>query len=100
MKNNRLLWIDAVCINQNDTTEKSIQVTMMDIIYKRASRVLIYLGESDGPDTETVMDCFARRSSSRQLSLEIFTSFLESRPWFHRIWILQEVALAEHALAI
>jgi hypothetical protein len=94
------LWIDAVCINQTDDREKSIQVAMMDIIYRRANRVLIYLGESDGRDTTRVMKCFAWRFSSQHLGLKIFTSFLESRPWFNRIWVLQEVALAEHALAI
>jgi hypothetical protein len=46
------------------------------------------------------MKCCAWRFSSQHLSLKIFTSFLESRPWFNRILILQEVALAEHALAI
>ena len=32
----RTLWIDAVCINQNDLQEKSHQVGMMDLIYERA----------------------------------------------------------------
>ncbi|KAH7381210.1 heterokaryon incompatibility protein-domain-containing protein [Phaeosphaeria sp. MPI-PUGE-AT-0046c] len=38
------LWVDAVCINQNDIEEKSKQVAMMGTIYKDCSRVRIWLG--------------------------------------------------------
>lgn len=38
------IWIDAVCMNQADSEEKSWQVQMMDDIYSRACRTLIYLG--------------------------------------------------------
>ena len=41
----RLLWIDAICINQSDVDEKSWQVQMMAEIYQNADRVLIWLGE-------------------------------------------------------
>ena len=41
----RFLWIDAVCINQTNLTEKSQQVAMMAKIYAMASNVLIWLGE-------------------------------------------------------
>ncbi|KAI5924498.1 heterokaryon incompatibility protein-domain-containing protein [Camillea tinctor] len=39
-----LLWVDAVCINQNDEKEKSWQVQMMREIYKKASEVHAWLG--------------------------------------------------------
>lgn len=45
----RALWIDAVCINQDDDDEKSIQVAMMAKIYTLASQVAVWLGE-DSPD--------------------------------------------------
>ncbi|KAK0644079.1 heterokaryon incompatibility protein-domain-containing protein [Cercophora newfieldiana] len=38
------LWIDALCIDQENTHEKSLQVGFMDVIYGRAERVLIWLG--------------------------------------------------------
>lgn len=47
----RTLWIDAVCINQEDVEERSSQVRMMTTIYKKASTVLMWLGE-DIPETE------------------------------------------------
>ncbi len=51
----RVLWIDAVCINQDDIQERSQQVAMMGDIYKQASRVLTWIGEPSPPkdiDTE------------------------------------------------
>ena len=41
----RTLWIDAVCINQSDLTERSQQVTLMGNIYSNAIQGLVYLGE-------------------------------------------------------
>jgi hypothetical protein len=50
------LWVDAICINQQDTDEKTQQVRQMTDIYRRASQVLIWLGpEADGSDQ--VIDC-------------------------------------------
>lgn len=43
----RVLWVDAVCINQADNDEKGQQVKLMGSIYSRARRVLIYLGKGD-----------------------------------------------------
>ena len=42
----RVLWVDAICINQDDNAEKSHQVNIMGSIYRRAERVLIWLGPS------------------------------------------------------
>ncbi|KAE9369094.1 HET-domain-containing protein [Stipitochalara longipes BDJ] len=43
------IWIDAVCINQFDPEEKSHQIPLMEEIYRKASNVLIWLGnESEG----------------------------------------------------
>ncbi|KAF4637478.1 hypothetical protein G7Y89_g576 [Cudoniella acicularis] len=40
----RYVWADALCINQDDTNERSKQVRLMRFIYKHASQVLIWLG--------------------------------------------------------
>ncbi|PSN60768.1 heterokaryon incompatibility protein [Corynespora cassiicola Philippines] len=45
--NTKLLWIDQICINQADPTEKAKQVAMMAKIYKSAARVLVWLGPAD-----------------------------------------------------
>ncbi|RYP68488.1 hypothetical protein DL771_006640 [Monosporascus sp. 5C6A] len=41
------LWIDALCINQQDERERNQQVAIMGDIYRRAERVLIWLGDGD-----------------------------------------------------
>ncbi|KAK7718933.1 hypothetical protein SLS63_010346 [Diaporthe eres] len=43
----RLIWADALCINQEDTAERSAQVRMMGDIYARAANTFIWLGEED-----------------------------------------------------
>ena len=47
----RRLWVDAISINQNDTAERSSQVAMMGTIFGSASRVRVWLGESEPADT-------------------------------------------------
>ncbi|KAK4458385.1 heterokaryon incompatibility protein-domain-containing protein [Cladorrhinum samala] len=42
----RVLWVDAICINQDDVAEKNIQVPLMSTIYSTASRVVVWLGPS------------------------------------------------------
>lgn len=41
----RVMWIDAVCINQNDIQERGHQVQQMGDIYQCAARVVVWLGE-------------------------------------------------------
>lgn len=39
-----LLWIDAICINQSDNSEKSGQLLLMTDIYRQAKRTIVWLG--------------------------------------------------------
>src|SRR2546423_5198701 len=43
-KEGRQLWIDAICINQNDIAEKGRQIPKMGKIYEKAERVVVWLG--------------------------------------------------------
>jgi hypothetical protein len=43
----RILWIDAICINQKNDSERGYQVSLMKDIYRMASAVVIWLGEAD-----------------------------------------------------
>lgn len=49
----RILWIDAICINQDDLKERAQQVVQMRDIYSRANEVLICLGEASANVDET-----------------------------------------------
>jgi hypothetical protein len=51
----RVIWIDALCINQSDDEEKSWQVQLMREIYQRATYVCIWLGPADNTSDE-IMD--------------------------------------------
>lgn len=48
--NTRALWIDAICINQDDVAERTQQVGCMREIYQQAERVVVWLGESNDDD--------------------------------------------------
>ncbi|OCL11348.1 heterokaryon incompatibility, partial [Glonium stellatum] len=40
----RISWVDAICINQDDIQERNSQVRLMPAVYHQATRVLAYLG--------------------------------------------------------
>jgi hypothetical protein len=46
-KNNTRLWVDVICINHDDTWEKTSQVCLMDRIYSQATSVVIWLNNDD-----------------------------------------------------
>jgi hypothetical protein len=54
------MWVDAVCINQQDIEERNEQVTIMHQIYSRAEMVLIWLGR-DSSDDLPVLDPMMRK---------------------------------------
>jgi hypothetical protein len=50
----RTIWIDAVCINQSDSSEKNHQVPLMPDIYGAAKRVYIWLGNGTEDSDEAL----------------------------------------------
>jgi hypothetical protein len=117
----RTFWIDAVCINQGDEDEKSIQVAMMRNSYRKADGVVIWLGEvaDDTPGAwqllhhlAWVVGKAAPGDWAKPVSVEELGSLglppgaaseweaLEAifwRQWFTRVWIIQEISLARTA---
>ncbi|OAA63582.1 Heterokaryon incompatibility [Niveomyces insectorum RCEF 264] len=55
------IWIDAVCINQDDVAEKEHQITLMGDIYAQSDTTFVWLGESSGA-TDSAMDLLGRRA--------------------------------------
>lgn len=146
----RVVWIDALCINQEDLDERSHQVLLMKDVFSLAWRVVIWLGEDDeGLAAEAIdiikkigeyccMELGATLENLNfnrldQLEAEEFDSpnkiglrdiptydweqeddtlasntsskwkavhWLYSRPWFTRIWIIQEVAFSPAVMYI
>lgn len=52
------LWVDSLCINQEDNDEKSEQVQRMKSIYESASKVIVWLGPSAN-NSDLVMNFLA-----------------------------------------
>jgi hypothetical protein len=107
----RNLWIDAICIDQDNNTEKAKQVVCMGWIYERADKVLVWLGPAREDDQIPSVFAILRNWAldSRQSPVKDFrptppsmlaplNAFI-SRPWFTRRWVLQEVGLA-HAVVV
>lgn len=103
----RTLWIDAICINQDDSSERNHQVQLMSRIYTRAEEVSIWLGDSD--DSSKLAIPFIKDEIMELENFETLFSnnryaakwralvILMQRDWFSRRWVVQEIALATKA---
>ncbi|KAF2162995.1 hypothetical protein M409DRAFT_26443 [Zasmidium cellare ATCC 36951] len=116
----RSIWVDAVCIDQQDSHEKLQQISLMADIFSRASQTLIWLGDSDG-NTARLFKTYQRHHLLKKLSPEAAKNYinkygddsieknerivradhaLRSRPWFYRLWTLQELLLSSDPLVV
>lgn len=110
-KDGRIMWIDALCINQEDTEERNAQVGQMGRIYSQASSVIAWVGrltEQVVMSDVTAVSFINRLSklSDRQPNTIVSVEtkpfrtewdavwmFLGRRYW-SRLWIVQEIVLA------
>lgn len=123
----KLLWVDAICIDQDNHKEKGHQVGHMRRIYENAEEVIVWLGPSNAEinslmdqvkwwDTEIMQQYGAHRAQGlsdswirlikykEELGEKVDTDLWRRAlidilmlPWFQRVWILQEVASARRA---
>ncbi|KAI0552995.1 heterokaryon incompatibility protein-domain-containing protein [Xylaria curta] len=103
----RIIWVDSICIDQENHKERSHQVQMMSRIYTRAKNVCIWLGTDDGDSDAAikfikseVLDfknfdtiCSDKKYAHKWRALMM----LMQRPWFSRRWMIQEISLARTA---
>ena len=123
----RIVWVDALCINQEDLAERNQQVQLMGQIYQQAIEAIVWLGDSfprrpTWPEFDAI--CKVVKKWNKHLR-----PYYESRdekgkvcrtepgisgnqsdwdpelvarffgyPWFERRWVIQEVALAPSAV--
>ncbi|KAK6613764.1 HET-domain-containing protein [Botrytis cinerea] len=117
----QIFWIDALCINQENFHEKIHQIRQMGDIYKKAEKVVIWLGRGT-EETDLVMDAMKRlrkaslswhsaewrdkasgwvdENNEHLSNLREQMRLILDRPWFRRIWILQEVANARRSTTV
>jgi hypothetical protein len=56
----RVLWADALCINQADNEERTAQVRLMSFIYSKAVRVLVWLQHEDDQVVQDALNAICR----------------------------------------
>ena len=66
------MWIDAICINQTDNEEKSVQVLMMGDIYANAARTIVWLGKQS-VDSYISMDFIHSIRQNGPIQLDIYS---------------------------
>jgi Heterokaryon incompatibility protein (HET) len=117
-----LLWVDALCIDQNTTSERNHQVQKMGTIFSSAKEIIVWLG-SEGKNTKAAIEHIKLASRStddiraaipelndRESNFEQgAVSMLQEQdslagrgwiellenPWFQRLWPVQEYVLAK-----
>lgn len=101
----RILWVDAVCIDQHNIKERSHQVSRMNDIYSQASNVIVWLGEprTDAAFAFDFLTGFGSAHADQQSLSQVernaeqtamsVRSFM-TRSWWTRIWTAQEWILA------
>ncbi|RYP61078.1 hypothetical protein DL771_010254 [Monosporascus sp. 5C6A] len=115
----KIFWIDAICVNQQDNEERHRQVRLMADIYSAAALVISWLGEQDDhtePGFALLKELKIVSDRSRHLlaklspdsrdygeQLAVFSNrqswvsvaHVFQRTYFTRVWIVQEVVLAK-----
>ena len=114
------IWIDAIYINQQSNSEKSVQVIKMPDVFTSAQKVLVWLetaaedsdlamnnirdlAERIGPitqDSPFLADLRARQAILDRLPPDdhpVWRALIKlyQRPWFRRLWIVQKVILTK-----
>ncbi|ETN41491.1 uncharacterized protein HMPREF1541_03427 [Cyphellophora europaea CBS 101466] len=120
----RPLWIDAICIDQENVAERNEQVKIMGNIYSAASLVLTWIGSHhiengalaetevhlrDWEKTDEFRRLSTRGASGRPSSLSLQEPYgrmwnhlklLCEQTYWHRLWILQELIKANKLLLL
>ncbi|KAK0507725.1 hypothetical protein JMJ35_009614 [Cladonia borealis] len=103
------IWVDALCVNQIDTVERGEQVRIMKQIYEQAEQVRIWLGVEDEETPLVLRLLEAHLKKAHQPWFQVRTRFGPdapewaamirwlNRPWFWRVWTIQEARVATTA---
>jgi hypothetical protein len=88
----RVLWIDAICIDQTNQKEKEYQIQFMAQIYSQATHVIVWLGET-AESSELALEEIRIAGSKKVITpstdkrIQGAALALFQRPWFRRIWV-------------
>lgn len=109
------MWIDQICIDQNNQREKELQIPLMSKIYRYAINTVVWLGEaSEGSDNAVELLKFIGTAFQLTVDTPAPEDFerlllpspqdplwkhlwdLSNRAWFNRLWIVQECILSDN----
>jgi len=96
-KGMRAIWVDSLCINQDDEIERAQQVANMPRLYQECSRAVVFLGQKS---IQTTNRLTPRRGDLRQFfstNTSEVRHLLQMR-YFSRMWIIQELILPRELL--
>ena len=113
------LWVDSLCINQNDLKERNQQVKRMQDIYAGAWTIMVWLGAADAVSNKamdlitilslhsaslkdpTELKSPSRRNTHyfREKRLKALL-YLLRRPYWRRMWIIQELAMGHYCIPV
>lgn len=115
----QLMWIDAVCINQEDVPERERQMKMMKSVYESALCTMLYLGQPPGAneDAKLALDwlkslihepmeeflAIPKEKRLQRWSSRCWASvvkLLEESPWWRRRWTIQEAAVSNEVWVV
>lgn len=107
------IWIDAICIDQKNPVEKAHQIASMQRIYSQSQQVLCWLGPAANNSDEVIDNLLPFTKVLRESRVaaasgvgddkaylrvgEDFYRYVIGfflRPWFHRLWVVQEILMA------
>ncbi|KAK0384556.1 hypothetical protein NLU13_8642 [Sarocladium strictum] len=112
-----LLWVDAICINQSDVSERNHQVQQMRDIFECAHETVAYLGDHDdgniahsawnflerhstwalNENLDQSTDVPKRRQDQIHFRGDLYAVYhaVLTREWFQRVWVFQEAVVSK-----
>lgn len=103
----QVLWVDAICINQGDISERNRQLAIMPYIYERAKLVVIFL-RNDGhipppiwPEPQKIAPFEISGHTEQYQDQRLLFNYLMticSNEYWNRLWIIQEIGKARRLI--
>jgi hypothetical protein len=103
----KVVWIDAICIDQDDAADKERQIPYMADIYRKAAHVVVWLGRAEDGYLAiglastlwfraTLAKEFGGATAIKDIHQDAWKALraMLSSKWFQRVWIIQEAVVA------
>jgi hypothetical protein len=112
MWHSRLVWIDAICINQEDKDEKAVQVSLMGSIYSKVRKVTVWPGDRHDSGMASavilrVLSAYGMLNATQYEKQDFFADEIGTpgckafvkllqNPYFTMVWVVQEIAVGSN----